>query len=113
MVFFCQPHCTELTFTMFVFSNSKPIFAVVLHLVTVEAKGKWADGVDTHEAETSADLNSFNLMGEFEIDPLIHTTYSLSFTTVYLLSPNGKPKLLFYDFFLEPITEGNCEGQVG
>ena len=35
VVFFCKPRCTELTFTMFVFLNSKPIFAVVLHLVTL------------------------------------------------------------------------------
>ena len=36
------------------------------------------------------------------------------YETQDLSSPNGKPKLLFYDyswhiFFLQPITEGNCE----
>ena len=36
------------------------------------------------------------------------------FETQDLSSPNGKPKLLFYDyschfFFLQPIAEGNCE----
>ena len=34
-----------------------------------------------------------------------------------LSSPNGKPKLLFYDyscyfFFLQPIAEGNCEKDI-
>ena len=34
----------------------------MLHLVIFEPKGMWANGVDTYEAETSADSNSLNLI---------------------------------------------------